>query len=68
MLVSISAAFRQKVVFMGAMVAENHTTRGKMEDGHARANASMSTIPVAGERWICLGEFSVLLVQCGFWR
>lgn len=47
------------------MVAEDHTVSGKVEDGHAGTDASMGTIPVAGERWICLGGFGVLFVQCG---
>lgn len=49
-LASISAAFGQKVVIVGAVVAENHTRGGKVEDSHASANSGVSTIPVADDR------------------
>ena len=67
-LIRISTAFGQEIAPTGAMVAENHTARGEVEDGHASADARMSTIPVAGDWWSCLGEFRVLLVQCNLLR
>ncbi len=47
---SISVTFRQKVVSAGGVIAENHTARGDMGDGHASGKDRVVTIPVA-EDW-----------------
>ena len=65
-LASISAAFRQEVVFVGAVVAEHYTRRSKVEDGHAGTNGRVGTIPVADDRLIC--SVVMLLVQGGLLR
>lgn len=67
-LIRVSTAFRQEIASPGAMVAENDTAGGEVEDGHAGANANMCAIPVTGDWWVCLGEFRVLLVQCRLLR
>lgn len=61
-LASVSAALGQEVVSVGAVVAENHTGRGKVENGHASTDGRVRTIPVADDRRICFGDVGLLLV------
>lgn len=67
-LTSISPAFRQEVVFVDTMVAEDYAGRGQVKDSHSSANGRISTVPITHDRWIWLRYFVVLLVQWGISR
>ena len=49
-LVGISAALGQKIVLVGAMVAENDTGGGEVKDGYTSANGSARAVPIAEHR------------------
>ena len=68
-LVSISAALGQKIVLVGAMVAENDTGGGEVKDGYTSANGSARAVPVADHGWIRLGDIGMFnIVQRGLSR
>ena len=62
-LACIAAAFGQKPIFFSAVVAEDYTRRGEVEDGHAGTDGRIGTVPIAIDRRVCLRDLVMVLVQ-----